>query len=139
MEDNKALVRHWLNLWNEHALDKLDALVAADYVHHGSSGNNLNFDGFQKGFGTILRAFPEIHYIIVHLIAEGDQVAASLSSTATQQGAFFGIAPTGSHTTFRGVYHCRILNGKIVEDWDVFDLLNPLLRLGATIEPTSTQ
>ena len=42
--------------------------------------------------------------------------------------------------TFRGIYHCRVRDGLVVEDWDVFDLLTPALRIGATLQvadPTS--
>jgi predicted ester cyclase len=133
MEENKALVRHWLDLWNQHALDQLAGLVASNYVHHGSSGDQINFTGFQQGFAAVLRAYPDMHYTSVHMLAEGDLVAVYLRAIGTQQGPFFGIAPTGRRSMFSGVYHCRIQNGQIVEDWDIFDLLTALFRLGATI------
>jgi hypothetical protein len=63
-ENNKALVRHWLDLWNQHALDQLAALVAPDYIHHGSSGDQIDFSGFQQGFAAVLRAYPDMHYTI---------------------------------------------------------------------------
>ena len=73
-------------------------------------------------------------YSIVHLIAEDDLVAVYLHATGTQQGAFFGVAPSGKRSSFRGIYHCRVRAGQIVEDWDIFDLLTALFRLGATIQ-----
>ena len=135
MEENKTLVRHWFDLWNQHALDQLGALVAPNYVHHASSGNELDFAGFQKGFAAVLRAYPDMHYTIDHLIAEGDLVAVYLTAVGTQDGSFFGIAPSGNRSTFSGVYHCRFHDGLIIEDWDIFDFLTALSRLGATIQP----
>lgn len=134
MEENKALVRHWLDLWNQHALDQLAELVAPNYLHHGSSGDQIDFTQFQQGFRAVLRAYPDMHYTIVHMLAEGDLVAVYLRAAGTQQGSFFGVAPTGSCSTFSGVYHCRVVNGQIVEDWDIFDLLTALFRLGATVQ-----
>ena len=134
MEQNKVLVQQWLDLWNQHALTQLATLVAPTYRHHGSAGNQLDFAGFQEGFAAILRAYPDMHYTITHMIAEGELVAVYLTATGTQQGPFFGIQPSGRRSTFAGVYHCRIQDGRIVEDWDVFDLLTALRRLGAKIE-----
>ncbi|HNP71778.1 MAG TPA: ester cyclase [Kouleothrix sp.] len=134
MEANKALVRHWLDLWNQHALDQLAGLVAPNYVHHTSAGDHVDFSSFQQGFAAVLHAYPDMHYTISHLFAEGDLTAVYVNATGTQQGSFFGIAPNGSRSSFTGIYHCRIQNGQIVEDWDIFDLLTALFRLGATIQ-----
>lgn len=133
MDHNKALIYQWIELWNQHALDQLATLVAPTYCHHSSSGQPLDFAGFCQGFEAVLRAYPDMHYSIVHLIAEGDLVAVYLTATGTQQGTFFGIAPSGKRSSFAGSYHCRIQNGQIIEDWDIFDLLTALFRLGATL------
>ena len=57
-----------------------------------------------------------------------------LTANGSLHGAFFGITPTGQLTRFHGVYHCRIRNRQIVEDWDVFDLLSAAFQLGATLQ-----
>jgi hypothetical protein len=38
----------------------------------------------------------------------------------------------------RGVYHCRVADDRIAEDWDVFDLLTPYLRLQAIASGPAT-
>ena len=130
---NEAVARAWIGLWNEHALDRLDDLLAPDYVHHTMSGQDLDSSGFRQGFAAVLDAFPELTYRIEHVIAAGDLVAAYVVADATHGGTYFGIPATGRKLTLRGSYHCRVVAGRIVEDWDVFDLLTPLLRLGAEI------
>lgn len=130
-ETNKSVVHQWLDLWNDHALDQLGALVAPSYIHHTSSGQDVTFDGFVQGFGWILRAYPDMHYTIEHMLAESDLVAVYLIGQGTLQGEFFGVAPAGQASIFRGVYHCRVQDGKILEDWDIFDLMTALARLGA--------
>jgi steroid delta-isomerase-like uncharacterized protein len=135
VEDNRTIVQHWFDLWNQHALDQLAELVSPEYCHHASSGKLLTFVQFKQGFQWILSAFPDLHYTIVHMIADRDMVAVYLSAVGTHQGNIFDIPPTGRSSQFTGVYHCRISDGKIVEDWDIFDILNVMFRLGATLKP----
>jgi steroid delta-isomerase-like uncharacterized protein len=135
-DENVALVRRWIDCWSAHDLDGLTDLVAPDYVHHEMSGADRDLAAFAAGLGAVIAAFPDIEYEVRHVIASGDLVAVSLSGTGHHQGGFYGVAPTGDLTTFRGSYHCRIDDGRIAEDWDVFDLLSPLLALGARIVTT---
>ena len=133
MTENEDLVRSWIDLWNEHAVDRLPRLVSPSYVRHAMTGRDLDIDGFCEGFRAVLAAFGGLSYRIEHLAASDDLVAVYLLATATHTGAFLGVAATGLPVTIRGAYHCRVLSGTIAEDWDVFDLLTPLLHLGAAI------
>jgi steroid delta-isomerase-like uncharacterized protein len=131
----ETVARTWVDRWNEGDLDGLVDLAAADYVHHAMSGEDLDLDGFRRGLADVLASFPGIAYRVQHAAADGDLVALALVAEGTHAGDFLGVAPTGATVTFRGMYHCRVHEGRVAEDWDVFDLLVPLLRLGATIAP----
>ncbi len=61
--------------------------------------------------------------LLVRRIAEGDLVAAHVRMTGTHAGPFGAIAPTGKVLTLTGGYHCRIVDGKLVEDWDSWTVL----------------
>ncbi len=74
-----------------------------------------------------------MHYAVRHMLAEGDMVALYFTATGTHRGAFFGAPPTGNAVRFLGVYHCRIADGTIVEDWDVVDALAELHHLGLDV------
>jgi predicted ester cyclase len=132
---SESVARAWIALWNEHALDRLPELVAPGYVHHAMTGRDVGIDGFVEGLGDVVRAFPDISYDIDHVVAAADLAAVYLVATGTHEGDYFLIAPTGRRLTFRGTYHCRVADGRIVEDWDVFDLLSTLFTLGAGIRP----
>jgi predicted SnoaL-like aldol condensation-catalyzing enzyme len=82
-EENKALAQHWLELWNRHELDQLAPLVAPAYVHHASTGEHITFAQFQQGFAAVLRAYPDMHYTLVHMLAEGEMVAVYLTAVGT--------------------------------------------------------
>ena len=125
----------WIGLWNDHALQRFSELASTRYVHHAMTGRDLQLDGFRDGFRAIVEAFPDVTYRIGHLVAGGDLAAAYLTATGTHAGPYVGIPASGQTVTFRGMYHCRVLQDRIVEDWDVFDLLNPILQLGGSIRP----
>jgi len=124
---NKALVNRVIDTWSHHDLDALHALVNPKYVHYTSMGTDFSFAPLRDGLGATLAAVPDKHYTVTRLIAEGDLVAAHVRATGTHQGAFFGAPPTGKAIQFFGVYHRRIADDTIVEDWDVFDALPDLL------------
>ncbi len=129
----REVVRGWLADWNRHDPAGLAPWVADGYLHHASSGSDLDFDGFVAGFDAVLAAFPDLTYEVAHLVVEGDLAAAYLVGTGTHQGPFLGLAGTGRTVRFAGCYHARVSGGRIVEDWDVFDLLGPAFALGARL------
>ncbi len=126
--DNKALLRHIIeDLWHtRQGLEDLSKLVAPSYVHHAAVGD-YNFEGFRGGLGSFIDACPDVCHVITHLIAEGDFVAAYVKMTGTHTGPFGAVAATGKVLTLTGAYHCRIVEGKVVEDWDSWTVL-PLFK-----------
>ncbi len=63
-------------------------------------------------------------------MAEGDTVVARVTWRATHQGTFFGIPPTGRAITVPAISIWRIVDGKVVEHWGVFDSATVLQQLG---------
>ena len=49
---------------------------------------------------------------------------------STQQGEFLGIAPTGRHVTVGLIDIMRLVDGKVVEHWNIGDDLSMLQQLG---------
>lgn len=50
--------------------------------------------------------------------------------SATHQGSFMGIPPTGKRVEISGIEYFRLANGKIVERWVMFDDLGLMEQLG---------
>jgi predicted ester cyclase len=127
-ENNKALVtkiiQEYWHSWP--GLQALAAYIAPGYVHHAAIGD-FDFDGFKRGLGAFIDAFADARHTVTHLIAEGDLVAAHVKLTATHTGPFGPVAPTGRVLNMTGMYHCHIVQGKLVEDWDSWTAL-PLHR-----------
>jgi C-1 hydroxylase len=76
-----------------------------------------------------IRAFPDLHLTIEDIIAEGDKVWVRLKETATHRGEYRGLAPTGNKLSYKVVAIWRIVHGKCIEGWIVYDQLDFLKQL----------
>ena len=134
-EENKAVVRRWYeesNKGKEAVMAAVDQLFAPDYVCHGSGViPDIDLAGWRQLIPALWTAFPDQHYSLEDLIAEGDKVVIRYTFRGTHQGAFMGVPATGKVVTFTGIYISRIAGGKFVEDWESFDSLGLLQQLGA--------
>jgi predicted ester cyclase len=79
----------------------------------------------------MIAAFPEPQATIEDQIAEGDKVMTRFTARCTHRGEFMGIAPTGKHVTFTGLFVSRFEEGKIAETWMYVDTLSLFQQLGA--------
>ena len=128
LEENKAIVRRFIEAYNKRNLDLIDDFVAPDYVDHT---NKVGREGLKQLFNMGLKAFPDWHETIEDIIAEGDKVWVRLAYTGTHKGEFLGLAPTGKKITAKDVDIYRIVNGKLAEYWSVTDNVNILKQIGA--------
>ena len=129
LEENKEVVRRFIEAYNKQNLDIFDDLVAPDFVDHTHQQQGLK--KLKKIFHEAYIGFPDLHETIEDIIAEGDKVWARLTYTATHTGEYLGLAPTGKKikTTLIAIY--RIVNGKIAEGLFFSDQLGFLKPLGA--------
>ena len=80
---------------------------------------------------TMLRtAFPDLHFSIEHLIAEGDTVAGRLTMSGTHEGPLMGIPPTGHYVRQNHMHFVRFRDGKAIEHWGVRDDVTMMRQLG---------
>ena len=128
LEENKAVVRRFVEAYNKRKLDLIDDFVAPDYVDHT---NKVDREGLKRLFVMGLNAFPDWHETIEDIIAEGDKVWVRLAYTGTHRGEFMGLAPTCKKITSKAVDIYRIVNGKLAEYWNVTDNVNILKQTGA--------
>jgi C-1 hydroxylase len=128
LEENKAIVRRFVEAYNERKLDLIDDFVAPNYLDHT---NKVGREGLKQLFDVGLIAFPDWHETIEDIIAEGDKVWVRLSYTGTHKGEFMGLAPTGKKITSKAVDIYRIVNGKLAEYWNVTDNVNIFKQIGA--------
>ncbi len=88
-------------------------------------------------FGTLHRAFPDLHVEVEDVIAEGDKVVGRNTVTGTHQGEYMGMQPTGKSIKYNEIFIFRFVNGRVAETWGVADVLSQLRQLGAIRAPFS--
>ena len=139
VEENKALVRRLVEVWNNRNWGVLDELMAPDCVDHYSlpgEAQKTGREGYKEAQINVTNAFPDLHFTIEDMIAEGNKVAVRLTFSGTHRDEFLGIKPTSKRMTVVEISIWRIVNGKFVEEWGFSDRLGALQQLGI-ISPIS--
>ena len=131
LDENKAIVRRYQEIYNSNDLEPLTEVVAENMLTPKiMPGFGEGLDGGRNIHMTTLIGMPDWHTEIDDLIAEGDKVVARITMTGTHTGDFYGIPATGVHVEFTGIYIVRIADGKIVEHWGEEDAVSLLTQLG---------
>ena len=131
IEQNKAIVRRYQDIYNSNNLDALAEVVAEDLLTPKiMPGIPSGLEGAKVAHQIMLAGFPDYQTIIDDLIAEGDKVVARITMRGIHMGLFMGIPATGKYVEFTGIYIARIANGKIVEHWGEEDGVSLLTQLG---------
>ena len=129
----EALNTRDLSLWSQH--------LAEDYKaeHPGVSVplNKTKSVGYYQRFVT---AFPDLHFEVLSVLAEGDHVLIQWRANGTHAerlATMTGqtIPPTRRSMTVSGAALAEVRDGKIVREWSYWDQLSLLAQLGITDQP----
>ena len=141
-EENKAIVsRFYDEFFNKGNLRIVNELHTPDYQHHDPDAPDPGggAEGYIKRNTVFLKAFPDRRLTIEDQVAEGDKVATRITMRATQTGDLPGMPATGRQVTIESMHICRISDGRIAEEWELFDALGMLRQLGAPISEGLTE
>lgn len=138
VEENKAVVERFAQVWSAGNLQIVDELAAPDLV--------VSYAGFPEeihgpeAYKQFLNqewysAFPDVTTSVEDLIVDGDRVATRWICRGTHQGEFGGIPPTGKPFELNGMTVCRVANGKVVEERGIGDSLGMMQQLGVIPQP----
>jgi predicted ester cyclase len=86
--------------------------------------------GSKTFFSQLWTAFPDVRNTVEIRLAEGEWVAQRMTISATMQGAFMGMPPTGKHATWEVLNMFHVVDGKIVEYHAQSDTLGMMKQLG---------
>lgn len=125
---NKEVIRSlYEDTINTGRLEALSRIVSDDYTD-GNGGRGVA--AFRENVAELRKGFPDIHFTIEDLIAEGDRVVIRWKWEATHDGPFRGIAPTHKRLNNTGIAIYQIRDGKVVRNWLESDRLGALQQLG---------
>lgn len=119
IEQNKAIVRLvFESAMNQGNLEIIDEVFDPHFVDHSTADQVAGLAGVRDYFTQVRAGFPDIHVTIDDLIAEGSSVAVRTTWQGTHLGTYEGIAPTGRQVTRTMLQIFRIVDGKILEEWN---------------------
>jgi predicted ester cyclase len=143
-------------VWLKGNLDVLNETLAADFVLHKlGEVDALDLDTYKEGIEGTRSMFPDCRVIIERVIREDDMMVTQWRFTGTYVGPkairwMFWHAGSGESQsvvipmlvgkkyTVMGCTVARMVDGKIVEEWDYSDdMVGPLLQSGIAfmVEP----
>ena len=139
-ETNKAACRAFMErVFNSGELALIDELTAPDGIDH-QEPPGTDFRAHLRDVVTAMRtAFPDLHFEIHDMIAQGDIVAFRSTMTGTQRGALH-MGPIHLPATQRPVsvahlHYIRFMDGKTVDLWPQYDIPGLMRQLGLTPAP----
>jgi steroid delta-isomerase-like uncharacterized protein len=136
VENNKNLYRRIVEeVWNSNDLKMVDEFIAPNCIFHAFDKDLKGPEQFRQYAKELLSVFPDIHFTIKDLIAEGDMVVSHWTVTGTQKGKFLEISATNKNIKFQGTSILRIAEGKVIELWAYWDRFSVMKQLSNTSEP----
>jgi len=135
-DENKAIVRRWVEAFNEGNIDAVDELLTDSYVRHDPNFPEVRGPEEEKQLLAMYRsAFPDLNFTIEDMVSEDDRVATRLGISATHKGELLGIPPTENRLSFTAMEIYRLKDGKIEEQWVNVDTLGMMQQIGTIPVP----
>jgi steroid delta-isomerase-like uncharacterized protein len=130
--DNITLVMRLVDeVWNKCRVDLAEELLATDVVVHDSLAVDVRGRESLKQFILKMhRGFPDLRLTVDDIMASGDEVCLRWTLTGTHTGPFFGLDRTTKHASVGGLMVILVEDGRIVESWATWNVLNLLQQLG---------
>ena len=142
-EDNKAVIRRWIEAFNERDLQgEADVLAPGFVAHVPDAPAPLDLEGLEawrEFTAPFVEAFPDLQLTIQDIAAEGDTVAARVAFRGTHRGEFQALPPTGKEVAFSSIEIDRVVDGKVEEHWVEINLLGLVQQLGVATIPGPQQ
>src|ERR687894_2273143 len=119
IEENKALVRRFLQAHAKGDLDTVDEMLAPHFVDHNLiPGEEPGREGYLRLFAEFHAAYSHTHYDIEKQLAEGEEVVTTFAVSSTHdRGEWMGLVPTGREFKASHILIHRIVGGRIADEW----------------------
>jgi predicted ester cyclase len=112
---NADLFRRYGDIWKTGNLDLLPQVIGPGYVGHTSSGDR-DAAGLAERIRTFRELYADLTFTVLDQLVDGDRVASRMRITGT-------VRATGKPVTLIGLNISRFSNGRIVEEWPVWETL----------------
>jgi steroid delta-isomerase-like uncharacterized protein len=136
-DENKAVIRRWIEAFNDRDLETEADILAPGYVAHvpAAPGPLEGLEAWREFTAPFVEAFPDLRLTMQDIMAEGKMVAARVAFHGTHRGEFQGIPPTDKEVNFTSMEFNRVVE----EHWVEIDLLRLMGQVGAIPEPEQSE
>jgi steroid delta-isomerase-like uncharacterized protein len=106
MVDLKARAQaFWTEVFNTHDLEPIEEFIAPGALNHNARpGTPDGPEGARELFSRLWTGFPDMHFDLATMVAEGDKVVCIGTMTGTHDGPFMGMPPTHKRTSARHIH-----------------------------------
>jgi len=125
----ETILHAWNQAWGNGDLSAFEQLLAPGYVRRSKTGSE-DYASLRKTIEATHEAFPDTTTEILHIIEDGDTAAIHWQTQGTHQGEFMEVPATGRSITVTGASFLRFEDGKLAEEWVVWDPRELLSALG---------
>jgi steroid delta-isomerase-like uncharacterized protein len=134
VEENKAIARRF---WEEQdrRRDIPDELCASNFTAYFPGSPPMDLMANKQFAAMFFSAFPDLKHVIEDMVAEEDKVTVRLTARGTHKGDLMGIPPTGNQMAVSATVIVRVTDGKIAEEWAIFDQMGLMQQIGAIPAP----
>jgi predicted ester cyclase len=109
----------------------IDEMFATTFVHHGGAGREIRgLENYKQFIDEMYNAFPDLHFTIDDMVAEGEMIVTRFTWTGTNKGEYMGRPPTNRKVATWAIIIRRVVRGKFVESWERLDTLSLMQQLG---------
>ena len=127
-----AMKRILLEGWAGPNVAVLDKLVAPDMLDHGAlEGLPPGRDAYVQTLQFFNSVFSDWKITISHQVAEGDLVSSYFTLSSKHTGDGLGMAGTGKPVVLEMMLLDRFANGRLAEEWIVFDQASMMAQINA--------
>lgn len=116
-ESRKAIFRRLVELYAAADIDALEEIIAPNYIGHPSTGDR-DLEGFRQSilYFHNLFIYSKGSFRIEDQLVDGEKVV-------TRMTANVKVRETGEPITLVGINIARIVDGKLVEEWNTWEQL----------------
>ena len=114
-DSSKAAFRHAVDVWSAGDLSGLDEVVAPSYIGHTAAGDR-DVNGLRQSIEAFHKLHSQCSFRIEDQMVDGEKVITRLTAEVTMRDS-------GESVTLMGINISRIVDGKIVEEWNTWEPL----------------
>lgn len=137
LQSLKETTERWIHaIWDNQDFDILSELGSPNYVYRVPGQEDVHADALPDVVAGLHAAFPDLHNTIEQQVAEGGVVVTRGTTHGTHQGPLGDLAATGRTVAVPWIIITRFDQGRIVEDWELYNELSLQTQLGIVSPPS---